>query len=93
MHFQNTFVYYGCFKKNSSSRGNSLVASFSIASQIVENQLQRHFTFHKSLSTTASDKSINSSAKPCENLLEIKQLNQKIKQLHTIEKQEIISCL
>jgi len=64
------------------------MASFSIPSQIVENPLQKHFIFYKSLFEAALDKNINSFEQSCEKILGIKQI---IKPLHTIEKTKIIS--
>ena len=57
----------------------------------MENQLQTHLIFYKSLCRTELDKNINSSKNPRERLFDIKQWNQNIKQLHKIEKQESIS--
>ena len=64
------------------------MASFSIPSQVVENQIQNISILKFFLSRVEPDKHINSSVKPCERLLEIKHSNQKIKQLHKVEKQD-----
>ena len=66
------------------------MVSFSSFSRVMENQLQTHLK--ELLSGVELDNNRNSSRKPCERLLKIKQLDQKIKQFHEVEIQES-SCI
>jgi len=78
-----TPVYQGCFNKITFTHiGNKFLVSFSSFSRLMENQLQTHLK--ELLFGDELDNNIKSSGKPCERWLEIKQLEQKIKQFYEV---------